>query len=215
MLERFVHRWWRMTLAPHHASDDGPLAMLRREHEAISELADATKRAIESSDGGAKPAARQLWQAATGVLLALAEQHHGKEEAVLMSYLELRGFSRATRPLAAVLADHRRHDDLLDAVVAALARAADDPRALVSLRVAFARYRAHLERYIEREEHILLPLAARVLAAADAEEVMRRFGMFIELSGGAGWYAGLMESAERIRGAETRAVERTGMGGGA
>jgi len=204
-----------MTTASHHASDDGPLAMLRREHGVICDLADAMTRAIESSDGGSKPATRQLWQAAAGVLHALAEQHHGKEETVLMSYLELRGFSRATRPLAAVLADHRRHDELLDAVVAALARASGDPRASAPLRVAFARYRAHLQRYIEREENILLPLAERVLAAADAEEVMRRFGMFIELSGGAGWYAGLMASADRIRGAATRAVDQAGVGGGA
>jgi hemerythrin-like domain-containing protein len=177
-------------------SAETPSAILRREHARLLGLADALQCASERGGGSADPA---FWAGAVEALRALADHHHGVEEAVLLPFLEIRGFSAATRSLAGLLADHREHDVLLESVARAVSSlATGGPWAGTQLATAWRRYRQHLDRHLEREEHTLLPLADRALSAADAREVVARFEVYVELTGGREAYARLLDSASRI-----------------
>jgi hemerythrin-like domain-containing protein len=177
-------------------SAETPSTILRYEHARLLGLADALQGASERGGGFADPA---FWERAVEVLRALADHHHGKEEAVLLPYLEMRGFSAATRLLAGLLADHREHDVRLDAVARTISSlATGGPWAGTHLATAWQRYRHHLERHLEREEHTLVPLAERVLSAADTREVAGRFDLYVEFSGGREAYTRLLESASQV-----------------
>jgi hemerythrin-like domain-containing protein len=172
-----------------------PSTILRHEHARLLGLAEALQRASERRTGAADPV---FWRNAFETLRALAEHHHGKEEDALLAFLGMRGFTPATRPIAGLLADHREHDVLLDAVEAAFARVGSGgPWAETPLAIALERYRQHLDRHLEREEQTLLPLADR-LSKADTRELMERFALYVELTGGDEAYTRLLESASEV-----------------
>jgi len=94
--------------------------------------------------------------------------HHSKEEDVLFPELERRGVSRQGGPIGVMLSEHEQGRGHVRELDASLGRLRDgDAGAAASIRELAVAYRHLLQQHIDKENHILFPLADRLLAEMD------------------------------------------------
>jgi hypothetical protein len=99
--------------------------------------------------------------------------HNKKEERHLFPLLEARGIPRHGGPLAVMLAEHDRSEQLLAAVASTgRAFAAGDLTALPAFTQAFTEYVEVVKDHYWKERDILFNMAQRVLSEADAQTVV-------------------------------------------
>ncbi|MBX3462971.1 MAG: hemerythrin domain-containing protein [Planctomycetes bacterium] len=147
-----------------------PVDVLSAEHQTI--LAVLAAMAAEQRalfDGG--PVREPFWQAALEFLAGYADRcHHGKEEQLLFAELEQAGMSRERGPTACMRAEHDMGRQARQAMVEAL-QDHDAPR----LAEAAGGYVALLRDHIDKEDHVLFPLARSMLDAAAVARLQAGF----------------------------------------
>ena len=160
-----------------------PIDVLMDEHQTILEVLDAMDGyAARINDQGADPADLRGF---TDFLRGFADTyHHGKEEEILFTSLVANGFPRDSGPIAVMLYEHEESRKNVRALVR-LAELADRPAAwddAERIKIAtYARsYSSLLRSHIEKEDHILYPMARRHLPAPQMEGIRLEFDSFEE-----------------------------------
>jgi hemerythrin-like domain-containing protein len=145
-----------------------PIAMLMGEHRLFERLLDALDRWADQLAGSPdQTLARRDLEAFTVLLADLVDaHHHGKEEDILFAAMVDAGFPAQGGPIAVMLHEH----DLGRSHV----RALRELTALPSLPVGPAKSYVQafgdlLRAHIQKEDHILYPIALRILGPAMTE----------------------------------------------
>ncbi len=150
--------------------------ILVEEHQLIKKVLDWSEGEITRIDAGCSPDTGKL-AAVVDFIRNFADRcHHAKEEGLLFARLAERGMPREGGPIAVMLHEH----ELGRAHVAAVAAALDGARrgeaqALAELRAHMSGYIELLRAHIDKEDHILYPMADRLLGAADQEALLADF----------------------------------------
>lgn len=130
------------------------------------------KRALRVADGAAPDA--EFFLAAVDFIRNYADRfHHAKEEDILFAALVANGMPREHSPVAAMLLEHeegRAHVRALEAAALAV-QAGESGRAREIAEHAIA-YLELLREHIDKEDHILYPLAERLILVGQREAVL-------------------------------------------
>jgi DUF438 domain-containing protein len=160
--------------------------LLKQDHEVTERVFAAMEARFSSAEG---PAPEQVGLLIDYLQGYVDECHNQKEELHLFPRLEAGGLPRHGGPLAVMLQEHERAEELLARLVPlGSAYAAGDRKKLQQLRAVFGEYAALCKDHFWKENDILYPIAMRVLDDAQAAEVV----------------AGI-EAVEAALGADTRA----------
>lgn len=149
--------------------------VLSSDHRLIERFIGLLEEAARSLDSP-RPVSAEWLLAAVRFIRGFADGlHHHKEEDVLFATLAEHGMSRQQGPVAVMLFEHergRQHTARLHAAATALA-GGDASAAGAAMDNAFG-YAGLLRQHIAKEDHILFPMAGRVIPAALHDEVDRR-----------------------------------------
>ncbi|MBZ5514772.1 MAG: hemerythrin domain-containing protein, partial [Acidobacteriia bacterium] len=94
-------------------------AILRKEHDAILKMLDATEEAARRIDAGQAVAPETLEGLLEFFRLFADRCHHGKEEDLLFPLLESHGMPRAGGPVGVMLREHEEGRALIQQMVSA------------------------------------------------------------------------------------------------
>lgn len=150
---------------------------LLSEHEAVKLTLRILKRIAERTDAtGRIDNPGHLDQLFDFFTAFVDRCHHGKEEELLFPALERIGVSRDGGPVGVMLKEHQQGRDLVAGMKAAVSGflAGDGDAARTFSRHADA-YITLLTAHIEKENHVLFPLATRHLTEAMLEELKAGF----------------------------------------
>ncbi len=157
------------------------------DHETTEKVFVAIETAMASETGPSPGLVSDAIEYFTGYVDAC---HNHKEEDHLFPLIESLGIPRNGGPLAVMLAEHRKSEDALAALVSAGRAYVDGNRGrLGDMRSAFDAYSTLLKDHFWKENDILYPMARRVMSDADIARVL----------------AGI-DAAERACGPDTRAT---------
>ena len=102
--------------------------------------------------------------------------HHGKEESVLFPELERLGIPRDGGPIGVMLLEHQIGRGIIANLHEAFVRyQSGENAALADIAEALGRYTALLENHIQKENHILFPMADRVLTSPLDDELYEKY----------------------------------------
>ena len=149
--------------------------ILRKEHEAILRMLDATEEVARRLDDGESVPQETL----TGLLeffrLFADRCHHGKEEDLLFPILEKKGVPRAGGPLSVMLADHEMGRSLIQK----MAESADIYGGSAEAGTCWARsaraYVVLLREHISIENDMLFVLAEALLTRTEQAALAQSF----------------------------------------
>jgi hemerythrin-like domain-containing protein len=146
--------------------------VLRKEHDAILRMLDATEQVTRSLAGGARIPAHILSNTIEFFRLFADRCHHGKEEELLFPALEKKGMPRSGGPIGVMLMEH----DSGRALIAEMAEAAKayesgDKEAGRKWANAATNYARLLRDHIAKENNILFVMAERLLTPTEQEEL--------------------------------------------
>jgi len=146
------------------------------EHLLIKKVLDWGEAEIARIGAGGRPDAAKLTRAVDFIRNFADRCHHAKEEGLLFKRLEEKGMSSQRGPIAVMLHEH----ELGRAHVTAVADALDgagrgEAGALAALSEHLGAYIALLRAHIDKEDHVLYPMADRLLGPADQEALLRDF----------------------------------------
>lgn len=174
-----------------------PLEALEAEHQLIQRVITRVAMLAEALDQGAPVGPDVLVDLIEFLRTFVCECHHAKEERILFPLLESRGIPAGGCPIGTLHHEHEKARALL----AQLAMAADTCRSDASGRAGLsATLRSFAELYPEhiwKENYLLLPMAAKMLSAADLEFLAEKFEN-IEREIGAAVHQRLEEFPERL-----------------
>lgn len=152
--------------------------LLMEEHEIILRgLRVLEALAAKAARGDPVPA-----QAVDALLAFLTEfadaHHHGKEEAILFPALEEAGLPRDAGPVGVMLDEHAQGRGLISALREAAPRASGIPDARARFAAAARAYAELLSAHIDKENHVLFPMADQVIPREDQQRVDEGFDGF-------------------------------------
>lgn len=102
--------------------------------------------------------------------------HHGKEETHLFPAMESKGIPREHGPIGMMLWEHEQGRAFVRGMAQSLEAAAAGEKPSVAAFVANANgYVELLRNHIHKEDHILFPMAGRVMNEADEKTLMEQF----------------------------------------
>lgn len=150
--------------------------VLSEEHRVIERVLDSLDRAADQLESGQK-VRPEFFLTATEFIRGFADGcHHQKEEGVLFKYMEKSGMPVQNSPIGVMLAEHelgRKYTRTLHA--AALDLQAGDPGAVNRAIQSSRSYVALLQQHIQKEDHILFPMADQVIPAGQYDQVWQGF----------------------------------------
>jgi len=153
-----------------------PVAVLMNEHRTIERVLDAVERAAAYlvRGGSVRPA---FFTEAITFLKGFADgRHHHKEEELLFPALVEAGLPREAGPVAVMLDEHVHGRALIAAMADGARRLADgDAGAARALSEASQAYVELLRDHIMKEDHVLFPMAARMVTGAAATTLAADF----------------------------------------
>jgi hemerythrin-like domain-containing protein len=167
-----------------------PTDILRQEHALILRALDALEAATARLERG-EGVLEDWWEQAIAWLRGFADRnHHAKEERALFPALVRSGVpAEAGGPIGVMLGEHEEGRALLR-----MMEAGDDPVRICAGRAYVDLLRAH----IDKEDHVLFPLAEMVLDDATQRALAREFesldnvsGLVADLDGAAVWLDGM------------------------
>lgn len=158
-----------------------PTEILSTEHKAVLLALKILGKTGVSVASGNKAAVDDLDQLLDFFRGFVDHCHHGKEELILFPELVKRGVPKEQGPIGVMLSEHemgREHVRKLQGLVDAARRG--DANAAKEVPSVVASYSALLEAHIQKEDNVLFPLAAKLLDATRAEDMVKEFDL-IEL----------------------------------
>ncbi|NKE72657.1 hemerythrin domain-containing protein [Candidatus Manganitrophus noduliformans] len=153
-----------------------PTDQLKKEHEAILLLLRVLDKVAARLEAGERVDATDLDRMLEFIRIFADRCHHGKEETFLFPALEEAGMPREGGPVGVMLQEHdqgRRYVEALSKAVAGYQ--ADDPEAAASFAASARSYIQHLTQHIEKENHILFPMADRFLSDGKQKALLNAF----------------------------------------
>jgi hemerythrin-like domain-containing protein len=150
--------------------------ILKLEHREIEKVLAALEQGCDRIEGG-DPPPPLFFEQVLDFLRSFADRvHHKKEEDLLFARMIGRGFPREEGPLAVMLEEHERGRALVRRLGETVGRLGEgDDTALGALVEDARTYVALLASHIEKEDHILYPLAENILSEDDDADLVRRF----------------------------------------
>lgn len=144
-----------------------PIQSLMDEHQTILRTLAALEALVTDAEHREEPTS--TLEACVDFLRTYADRlHHGKEEALLFPALERRGLPADQGPTAAMRHEHDEGRALVRGMGEALAA---DPVDRDAFDAAARGFVALLRNHIAKEDHVLFPLAGRVLGGGDLHEL--------------------------------------------
>ncbi len=144
--------------------------LLMTDHETTEKVFVAVDTALASEAGPSPGIVSDAIEYFTGYV---DQCHNHKEEDHLFPLIESRGIPRTGGPLAVMLAEHRKSEELLAVLVTAgRAFVNGDMSRLGELRTAFEEYSSLLKDHFWKENDILYPMARRVMNDQDVARVL-------------------------------------------
>lgn len=153
-----------------------PIETLMHEHDVILLVAGAARREAAAIRQGQSFRREKVEQILDFVRTFADACHHGKEEDLLFTRLETKGFSREMGPVAVMLFEHEQGRGYVRQAAANLdAAAAGDANAARAVADGLAGWADLIEQHIDKENNVLFPMAQQVLAKAELEELEAGF----------------------------------------
>jgi hemerythrin-like domain-containing protein len=181
----------------HHAGP--PTQILKDEHALILEALDAIERKVAALEAGAAPD-RAYFEKAVQFLRSFADQcHHGKEENLLFKTMVDRGFPRQGGPIAVMLHEHETGRSFIRGLAEGAAAVGTDPGAAKKIIENGRGYVGLLRAHIDKENHVLFPMADNVLSPEDQEHLGKEFERFEAEETGAGVHESMLKLLEELK----------------
>ncbi|MGE5049876.1 MAG: hemerythrin domain-containing protein [Deltaproteobacteria bacterium] len=152
--------------------------LLMEEHEIILRGLRVLEALADRAVRGAEVPAKSVEQ----VLQFLGQfadlHHHHKEEEILFPALEEAGLPRDGGPVGVMLHEHEQGRKLISALRAAAPGAASDPASRARFADTARAYAALLSGHIDKENHVLFPMADQALRGEERRRVDEEFDAF-------------------------------------
>jgi hemerythrin-like domain-containing protein len=156
-----------------------PVARLVEEHETILAVAELARRQAVAIQRGEPVKAAKVGQILDFIRTFADAYHHGKEENLLFVRMEQRGFSRQVGPLAVMLVEHEQGRQFVRQAAAALdAAAAGNAEACGAVAAGLSGWAELIQGHIEKENHVLYPMAQGVLSQEEFRLLGEEFERF-------------------------------------
>lgn len=153
-----------------------PIETLMHEHDVILLVVGAARREAGRLRSGGSVDKEKVEKIVDFVRTFADACHHGKEEDLLFTRLEERGFSREMGPVAVMLFEHEQGRSAIRQVLENLDKAAQgDQQAVLQVASGLAGWAELLEQHIYKENNILFPMAQQILSAQDTQELAAGF----------------------------------------
>lgn len=147
--------------------------VLMDEHQTILRVLACLERLVSEDPPAA--ATPEAFRGVVDFLRNYADRlHHGKEEALLFPAMETRGLNADQGPTAAMRWEHDAGRDLVRRMADACT-VDDDVFTVASIREPALEFVALLRAHIAKEDHILFPMADRMLDAATVQALGARY----------------------------------------
>jgi hemerythrin-like domain-containing protein len=158
-----------------------PTQELSHEHQAIKVMLRIMESACHKIEAGTEVAPDHLDRVVEFVQVFADKCHHGKEEDRLFPAMAEAGVPVQGGPIGVMLLEHAKGREFVRAMKAALPGFRTKDKAAVGQVIAAARgYTALLGPHIDKEDHILYPMADRLLTEAKQKELEREFARIEE-----------------------------------
>lgn len=162
-------------------------AILRKEHDAILRMLDATEEVVRLLYRGERVVPEILAGLLEFFRLFADRCHHGKEEDLLFPLLERKGLARAAGPIGVMLDEHEQGRSLVREMgAAAEAYGKGDSEAGQRWAQAGRAYATLLRQHIHKENNVLFMVAENLLSEAEQGNLAREFEKVEEEKMGAG-----------------------------
>ncbi len=153
-----------------------PTEILKHEHQMILHVLDAAEKEAASirRDGIVHvPLVREM----VDFFRNFADRcHHAKEEKHLFAFMHQRGMSTQFGPLAVMLHEHDQGRARIQAILNAPPEGQEpDEAAAADIAENLSRYASLLRSHIDKEDHVLYPMADQLLSSADQEALADAF----------------------------------------
>jgi hemerythrin-like domain-containing protein len=150
--------------------------ILRREHEAILKMLDATEATAHKIEKGGMVPPETLVGLLEFLRLFADRCHHGKEEDLLFPKLGEKGFSPNAGPVAVMLYEHEQGRALIRKMVkASEACTAGNSEEAREWAAAAHDYVSLLRAHIDKENTVLFTMAEHMLSEQEQEELAEAF----------------------------------------
>lgn len=158
-----------------------PTQELSREHSAIKVMLQIMAGACDKIESGKAVDPDHLDRMVEFVQVFADKCHHAKEEDRLFPAMAEAGIPVQGGPIGVMLLEHAKGREYVRAVKAAIPGTRAKDKAAVGQVIANARgYTALLGPHIDKEDHILYPMADRVLTEAKQRELEKEFSRIEE-----------------------------------
>lgn len=153
-----------------------PTDELKHEHQIILIALDAMEREMQRIQAGGPVPEERIGQM-IGFVQNFADRcHHAKEETLLFTRMQERGMPANGGPIGVMLQEHDDGRRLVRTAAQALPGAgAGDADARATLAANLLAYVRMLRLHIDKEDHVLYPMADKILTAADQSELAAAF----------------------------------------
>ena len=176
-------------------------AVLRKEHEAILRMLDATEQVARQLENSARVSPDTLKGLVEFFQLFADRCHHGKEEDLLFPLLEKKGLPREGGPIGVMLHEHTMGRSLVRNMAEATnAYVAGDQKAGLRWAEAATGYAGLLRSHIHKENNILFVMAERFLSDAEQAQLVQDFDKIEIEKMGAGTHERLHAQMAKIIG---------------
>jgi len=174
-------------------------AVLRKEHEAILRMLDATEELTLRIDRGERVSPETLSQFLEFFQLFADRCHHSKEEELLFPLLEQKGIPRGGGPIGAMLFEHNEGRLFIRQMeVSANACARGIPGGAAHWARAARCYVELLRAHIAKENNILFAMAEQMLTDTEQQTLAEAFERAEKEKMGAGTHQRLHAQMERL-----------------
>jgi hemerythrin-like domain-containing protein len=172
---------------------------LRKEHEVILRMIDATEQTARQLEQGELVPAEVLENLQEFFQLFADRCHHGKEEDLLFPLLEQKGMPRIGGPVGVMLMEHEEGRRLIRAMAnAAQAYAAGNTAAGKPWAEAARNYATLLRQHIMKENEVLFVMAERLLSEDEQRQLSEAFEQMEDKKMGVGTHQRLHAKMEKL-----------------
>lgn len=152
--------------------------ILMEEHRVIERVLDSLETAVNRLSSG-QTISMDFFLTAVDFIRNFADGcHHKKEEGILFVAMDANGMSQETEPLSIMLEDHEEGRRLTRAMLEGAERVQAGEATAISQIIQNARdYVALLREHIQKEDHVLFPMADDLIPAEEHGQLMTAFNL--------------------------------------
>ncbi len=153
-----------------------PTDILKQEHRNIERMLSVLERAVGRASAGESIQPQVFRDAIRFIQLYADRCHHGKEEDLLFTAMEQRGFPREAGPIAVMLYEHDKGRSHIKSMIEAVERLEQgNAGAITDIQSHALGFIGLLRQHIHKEDHVLFPMADHHLHEADIVRLEKEF----------------------------------------